>query len=215
MSLAQLYLTKTSKLIKKIYSDYTWDIKDSKSGKKTLYLTFDDGPTPEITDWVMEQLDNAGAKGTFFCIGEKVEHNPEMFLSLSENGHSIGNHTYSHLNGWDAKMDEYVKNIDQCEQLVPSNLFRPPYGKIKRSQAKIIKKRFRIIMWDVLSWDFRNSISPENCLKGVMNHAVSGSIIVFHDSLKAFQNLKYTLPRVLDHFGAREFEFQPIILPAR
>ena len=195
------YWIKTNRLIKLIFSNYVWEIP---TVEKKVYLTFDDGPTPEITAWVLNQLKEFNAKATFFCIGDNIQNYPEIFESIILNGHAIGNHTFSHWNGWKTKTSDYVENILLCNEAIRQlttvnrKLFRPPYGKIKNLQAKILlDKGYKIIMWDVLSADFDNQISPENCLKNVIKNTQPGSIIVFHDSVKSFKNLAYTLPKFL------------------
>lgn len=195
------YWIKTNRLIKLIFSNYVWDIP---SVEKKVYLTFDDGPTPEITAWVLNQLKAFNTKATFFCIGENIQKYPQVFQSILKEGHIIGNHTFNHFNGWQTNTQDYIENTILCESIIQksqvnsSMLFRPPYGKIKSLQAKILlDKGYKIIMWDVLSADFDNQISPENCLKNVIKNTKPGSIIVFHDSTKSFKNLAYTLPKFL------------------
>lgn len=217
---------KTNWLVKKIFSKYIWDLPNNEN---KIYLTFDDGPTPEITEWTLNQLKNYNAKATFFCIGDNVRKYPEVFNKVIEEGHSIGNHTFNHLNGWKTSNETYIKNVELCfnecsvlsvQCSVKSNfqlntehcqLFRPPYGKIKPTQSKNLRKQgYKIIMWDVLSEDFDTTISKEKCLKNVINNMQSGSIIVFHDSIKAFTNLEYTLPKVLEIGSKKGFVFDAI-----
>ena len=203
------YWIKTNALIKKIFSNYVWDVSNSEN---KIYLTFDDGPTREITEWVLEELKKFNAKATFFCIGNNIEKYPYIFKKVATNGHSIGNHTFNHLNGWKTSTREYLENTKLCEDSMlnlKSKLFRPPYGKIKPSQSKKLHQLgYKTIMWDVLSADFENSISKEKCLDNVIKNTKSGSIIVFHDSLKAFPNLEYTLPRALKYWAAKGFVFE-------
>jgi peptidoglycan/xylan/chitin deacetylase (PgdA/CDA1 family) len=220
----KLYWIKTNAFIKKIFSNYIWSIpnRDNK-----IYLTFDDGPTPEITEWVLEELQKHQARATFFCIGKNINNHPDIFNKIINEGHSIGNHTHNHLNGWRTPTGDYLKNIELCNselrlRTVPKNikskildqkshLFRPPYGKIKKSQSKKLRQLgYKIIMWDILSADFDQTITPEKCLENVMQHVKSGSIIVFHDSVKAYKNLKYTLPKALQILKERGFEFSTI-----
>ena len=189
------YWIKTNAFVKKIFSNYIWDVPN---GENKIYLTFDDGPTPEITEWVLEELQKYNAKATFFCIGHNIQKYPEIFPKVIEKGHSIGNHTFNHLNGWKTPINEYIENVSLCQSEILNlqsqicNLFRPPYGKIKLSQSKKLRKfGFKIIMWDVLSADYDQTISPEKCLVNVLRNVKSGSIIVFHDSVKAFPNLEY------------------------
>jgi peptidoglycan-N-acetylglucosamine deacetylase len=186
-----------------------------------IYLTFDDGPTPEITEWVLLELKKHQAKATFFCIGKNIKNHNDIFMKTIAEGHSIGNHTYNHLNGWKTATEDYLDNIDSCKSEIKNlnseicnlqpSLFRPPYGKIKKAQSKKLRKLgSKIIMWDVLSADFDQSISPEKCLENVLQNVQSGSIIVFHDSVKAFKNLEYTLPRSLEILKQRGFVFEVI-----
>lgn len=202
-----MYLAKTPKVLKRTYPKYLWDFP---SIEKSIYLTFDDGPTPEITSWVLAELRKFNAKATFFCIGKNVEQHPDLFKEVLAEGHAVGNHTYSHLNGWETKSFAYLKDVVKCSKVFQSNLFRPPYGKITRFQAKAILSNYTIVMWDVLSADFDKNCSPEKCLKNVIENAKKGSIIVFHDSLKAEKKLKYALPKVLEHFSKQGFQFKAI-----
>ena len=217
------YWIKTNALIKKIFSNYVWDVSNTEN---KIYLTFDDGPTPEITEWVLEELKKHNAKATFFCIGNNIEKYPDVFEKVINEGHSIGNHTFNHLNGWKTATEDYLENTKLCkEQILKSNpsnselakqiynlksaIFRPPYGKIKLSQSKKLRQLgYKIIMWDVLSADFDTSISKEKCLNNVIKNTKSGSIIVFHDSVKAFANLEYSLPKALKYWAAKGFIFE-------
>lgn len=202
-----MYLAKTPKVLKRTYPKYLWDFT---SIEKSIYLTFDDGPTAEITSWVLAELRKYNAKATFFCIGKNVEQHLDLFKEVLAEGHVVGNHTYSHLNGWETKSFPYLKDVVKCSKVFQSKLFRPPYGKITRFQAKAILSNYTIVMWDVLSADFDKNCSPEKCLKNVIENAKKGSIIVFHDSLKAEKNLKYALPKVLEHFSKQGFQFKTI-----
>lgn len=213
------YWVKTNRFIKKIFSNYVWDIPNTKN---KIYLTFDDGPTPEVTEWVLQELEKYNAKATFFCIGNNIEKHPDIFEKLITQGHSIGNHTFNHLNGWKTSTDKYIENSKQWSVVsgqspnnqMPNakcNLFRPPYGKIKSSQAEKLRKLgYKIIMWDVLSADFDTTISKEKCLENVLQNVSSGSIIVFHDSLKAFSHLEFTLPKALKILNEKGFVFEKI-----
>lgn len=185
----------------------TWKIP---SHEKVIYLTFDDGPIPEVTPWVIQELKKFKAKATFFCIGDNIKKNRDVYQMLLDEGHQTGNHTFNHLNGWHVSTDEYVKNTNLAAEFCKSNLFRPPYGRIKFRQSLAIRKKFKIIMWDVLSYDYDKDTSPERCLKNVIDHATAGSIIVFHDSLKAEKNLRYALPEVLTYFSQKNFRFEII-----
>lgn len=199
----KFYWIKTHRIIKLLSPKYIWDISGN---DKTVYLTFDDGPIPEVTEWVLDQLKTYNVKATFFCIGDKIEKYPMIFESITQQGHAIGNHTQNHLNGWKTGTEEYLNNIKLCEENIRKyatntpemKIFRPPYGKIKFSQSQKLRELgYKIIMWDVLSADYDQSILPEKCLKNVLQNIESGSIIIFHDSVKAFKNLEYTLPKTL------------------
>lgn len=205
---------KTHWFIKKLFSNYVWDIPNNEN---KVYLTFDDGPTPEITNWTLNILKEHNAKATFFCIGDNMRKYPEIFKKVIESGHSIGNHTYNHLNGWNTSTHDYIENTklyetEHCKLSTEHcQLFRPPYGKIKPSQSKILRKLgYKIIMWDVISYDFDPTISKEQCLENVLKNVKSGSIIVFHDSKKAFQNLEYVLPRTLEFLNEKGFVFEKL-----
>ncbi len=196
----KFYWVKTNWFIKKLFFNYFWSIP---TNDKIVYLTFDDGPTENITHWVLSNLETFHAKATFFCIGNNVQKNPILFKTILQKGHKIGNHTFSHLKGWNTSFEMYLENIFRCEQVfekekLTTNLFRPPYGKITFKQAKKLREKgCKIIMWDVLSADFDTTISPEKCLQNVIQNVCPGSIIVFHDSHKAFKNLQYVLPKTL------------------
>ncbi|MEL6925238.1 MAG: polysaccharide deacetylase family protein [Bacteroidota bacterium] len=202
-----MYFVKTPKFIQNLFPNFTWRIPTQ---SKEIYLTFDDGPIPEVTPWVLEQLAQYDAKATFFCVGENVKRNPEVFASVRAAGHAVGNHTYHHLNGWSADNIPYFHNIRHCAHLVNSPLFRPPYGKLRPKQVQFLQRHYRIIMWDVLSGDFDNRISETQCYNNVINNTRPGSIIVFHDSLKAENKLRYVLPKVLEHFSALGYRFEKL-----
>lgn len=208
------YWIKTNALIKKYFSNYLWDCPNHHN---KIYLTFDDGPTPEITTWVLELLEKENIKATFFCIGKNIESNPLLFQTILSQGHAIGNHTYNHLNGWKHTLENYIANVKECETIIHKktnhkpNLFRPPYGKIKRKQAQQLKELgYKIVMWDVLSADFDTSISPQKCLDNVISSVRSGSIIVFHDSVKASKNLYFTLPKAIYDLKQKGFVFETL-----
>ena len=180
---------------------------------KVVYLTFDDGPTPQITDWVLQQLQQYNAKATFFCIGKNVEEQPENFQRLLKSENYIGNHTQNHINGWRSSTENYLDNIEECEFAIgelpnqEQKYFRPPYGKITPRQATaVLQKGYKIVMWDVLSADFDQTITPEKCFDNVLKNVKPGSIIIFHDSEKAWQNLQYALPKVLQFLKENNFE---------
>jgi len=204
----KLYLVKTPKILEKLYSRCLWRFSTS---KKEIYLTFDDGPTPKVTQFVLEQLQKHNAKATFFCIGKNVVNHPEILQQIINDGHSIGNHTHNHLNGWKNHNKKYLENISDASKVIPSKLFRPPYGKIKFSQTKQLKKLgYTIVMWDVLSADFDTSITNKQCLQNVLDNTEKGSIVVFHDSIKAEEKLRYTLPKTLKYFGDLGYSFKAL-----
>ena len=202
-----MYLVKTPQFIQSFFPKFTWKIP---TRQKTIYLTFDDGPIPEVTPWVLKTLKQAHAKATFFCVGDNARKYPEVLQAVLRDGHAVGNHTFHHLNGWDTDNFHYFHDVQKGAQMVKTQLFRPPYGRLKRRQARILQRRYHIIMWDVLSADFDEQLSGEQCFQNVVAHAGAGSIIVFHDSLKAEAQLKYALPRVLDHFGKKGYQFKAI-----
>jgi peptidoglycan/xylan/chitin deacetylase (PgdA/CDA1 family) len=189
------------------------------SAKKNIYLTFDDGPHPEITEWVLNLLKKYNAAATFFCVGENITKHPGVFEEIIFQNHTVGNHTFNHLNGWKSPNKDYIHSVLKAEEVIhnskfinhKSYLFRPPYGKIKTSQAKfLIKEGYEIVMWDVLSADFDQNTSKEKCLQNVLKNTKPGSIIVFHDSEKAFKNLEYVLPKVLEYFSEKGFTFKAL-----
>lgn len=194
-------------LFEKIFPLYLWKVKTS---EKVIYLTFDDGPIPEVTPWVIDQLKQYNAKATFFCVGENITKYPEVFNQILQQGHSVGNHTYNHLNGWKTSKEEYLANFQKFEEIQPTTLFRPPYGRIKLSQAKTLLLSHKIVMWSVLTKDYDQGISKENCLKNAIKSAKEGSIVLFHDSLKAQTNLQYVLPKFLEHFSNLGYKFKKL-----
>jgi peptidoglycan/xylan/chitin deacetylase (PgdA/CDA1 family) len=203
------YFVKTPWFIRKLYSFYTWRIPTT---EKNLFLTFDDGPHPEATNFVLNELRDHNALATFFCIGKNVLAYPDIYKRILDGGHSVGNHTQNHLNGWKTPNDVYLKDIAEAANYIDSNLFRPPYGKISLFQARNLKaamkgRKAKVIMWDVLSADFDGGITNEECLQNVIFNSKAGSIIVLHDSEKCFEKLKYCLPRMLHHFTEKGFKF--------
>lgn len=205
------YFIKTPSIIKLIFNRWVWSFSKK---EKNIYLTFDDGPTEEITDWTLKELEKHKAKATFFCIGKNIKAHPELFKKISLQGHSIGNHTYNHLNGSKSTLEDYLLNAEETEKHLDKNepkLFRPPYGKLSLKQGKKIREKgYKIIMWDVLSADFDTTISDKKCLDNVVKNTNNGSIIVFHDSVKASKKLKYVLPKILEYYTAKGFSFKRI-----
>ncbi|ARS41147.1 polysaccharide deacetylase family protein [Sphingobacteriaceae bacterium GW460-11-11-14-LB5] len=225
-----MYLIKSPLLLKWYYPSLLWN---KSRTEKVIYLTFDDGPIPNVTDFVLKTLKVFNAKATFFCIGDNIVKHPEVFERVKNDGHAIGNHTFNHLKGWKTDNETYLQNTLKCQELTQTNLFRPPYGRIRKSQIKSLKSVVRspktvfqnqksdlglrtidsglnIVMWDVLSGDFDTKLSPEKCYQNVIKHTENGSIIVFHDSLKAFDRLSYALPKVLAYFTEKGFTFSTL-----
>jgi peptidoglycan-N-acetylglucosamine deacetylase len=188
-------------------SSLVWKIK---TNSKELFLTFDDGPVPEVTPWVLDVLDQYQVKATFFCVGDNVKKYPEIFSTLLEKGHRVGNHTFNHQKGWDTPIQEYIDNIGQCNKLVNSNLFRPPHGQITRKQVASISPDYSVIMWSVLSGDFDPALTPEKCLQIAVRNTRKGAIVVFHDSVKALPRLQYALPRYIEYFKKKEYKFRAL-----
>jgi peptidoglycan/xylan/chitin deacetylase (PgdA/CDA1 family) len=211
-----MLIHKTNFLMRALYPDFIWR-KDRQ--EKTIYLTFDDGPIPEITEFVLETLAQYKAKATFFCIGDNIRKHPDIFEKVISGGHSIGNHTYNHLRGWDTDDSVYMANVTQCDTEIGNRvkwekstrkLFRPPHGRIKRSQARVLLPDYDIIMWDVLTADYAADLSPARVLAKTLQYTGNGSIVLFHDSIKANKNMSFALPKVLEYFSERDFRFQSI-----
>jgi len=177
------------------------------SDEKIIYLTFDDGPIPEVTPLVIDILEERNIKATFFCVGDNVKKYPEIFTQVMKAGHIIGSHTFHHLNGWKTPPAEYYEDVMRCEELFRTNLFRPPYGKLSPSQYFLLRKKYKIILWSVLSGDYRSANTKKKCLSTVLTHTGSGSIVVFHDSLKAKDNMLFALPRFIDYFLSKGYRF--------
>lgn len=203
----QTYFVKTPTWIQRVLNQITWRLP---TAEKVIYLTFDDGPIPEVTPWVLEVLAAFNAKATFFCIGDNIRKYPAIYQQLLEGKHQVGNHTFNHLNGWKTNNKTYFNNINKCSKQVDSTLFRPPYGKLKPTQTRQIRQQYQIVLWDILSGDFDNTITSENCLNNVIQNATNGSIIVFHDSLKAEKHLRFVLPKVLEFYTKNGFQFRTL-----
>jgi peptidoglycan/xylan/chitin deacetylase (PgdA/CDA1 family) len=222
-----LSIVKTPKAARRLFPAALWKVR---TREKILYLTFDDGPIEEVTPIVLDELKKYEAKATFFCIGKNIEANTEIYHRIAEEGHTIGNHTQDHLNGWYTANDVYIENVEKCAatmgsvmskvpvstdgieiELEETVFFRPPYGKISPSQYNHLKKSYKVVMWDVLTFDFDLKVSKEQVLDNVLNNAAPGSIIVFHDSLKAKEKVLYALPRVLEHYHQLGYRFD--VLP--
>jgi peptidoglycan/xylan/chitin deacetylase (PgdA/CDA1 family) len=210
-----MYLVRPPYLVKRLLPKAIWKMNDL---QKKIYLTFDDGPVPIVTPYVLEVLKMYNTKATFFCVGENVQKHPEIFQAILNEKHTTGNHTFNHSNGWNTHTKQYLDNVELCNQSFQNNikqndsqpLFRPPYGRIKKSQFSQLNKQYKIIMWDVLSGDYDKNTSPEKCFKNVKDNVRNGSIIVFHDSVKAKKNLEYALPKFIEYALAEGFEFDSL-----
>lgn len=204
------YFVKTPGWLQWLYPRCIWQMP---ANTKTIYLSFDDGPHPIATPFVLDQLKMFNAKATFFCIGKNVVENPDIYQQVITDGHAVGNHTHNHLNGWKTNDNEYYKNIAIAQSYIDSTLFRPPYGKATRRQLKGLSagpNGFTSVMWTVLSGDFDTSITAEKCLQNVIKNTTDGAIVVFHDSAKALEKLQYALPKMLNYFSEQGFSFEKI-----
>jgi peptidoglycan/xylan/chitin deacetylase (PgdA/CDA1 family) len=217
-----MYFIKTPAFIQKLFPNALWRID---TAEKKLYLTFDDGPTPEVTEWVLEQLKGYNAKATFFVLGKNMQRYPEIFQQIISAEHSIGNHSFSHLNGWETKDEIYfddvekgeaqiqnsklkIQNVNHKSEIInPKSLFRPPYGRITFSQYNFLKTKYEMVMWEVISGDFDFKLNGEQCFQNVKRNVTNGSIVVFHDSHKGFERLKTCLPKVLEYYSEQGYTF--------
>ncbi len=220
-----MYFNNAGWLLSIIYPSLIWK---KKVKEKIIYLTFDDGPIPGVTEYVLEELKTFKAKVTFFCVGDNILKHPEVYKKILIEGHQIGNHTFNHLKGWNTEDSQYLENIAKCQEIMnrtkdelhltsslkftsgSSKLFRPPYGLIKRSQIKEVKNEYQIIMWDVLTGDFENKLTPPKCLQKAVKYTSNGSIVIFHDSIKAEKNLRYALPKFLEYFSTLGYRFEAL-----
>jgi peptidoglycan/xylan/chitin deacetylase (PgdA/CDA1 family) len=202
-----MYLIKTPGFVQGLFPNFTWKIP---SNEREVFLTFDDGPVPSTTPWILDLLDSFNAKATFFCVGENVARNPDLFAEIKRRGHMVGNHTYNHLAGWSTDNIDYYHNIRKCAQLVDSPLFRPPYGKMKPSQIQFLQRHYQIVMWDVLSGDFDEEMTPERCYSNVVRNVTEGSIVVMHDNIKSFDVLQEALPAILQDLQAQGYTFKAL-----
>jgi len=195
------------KIVRLAFPNFVWEMTND---EKKIYLTFDDGPSEVLTLWILETLRKHNAKATFFCVGDSVRKYPRSYNNILKENHSVGNHTFNHLNGYKTKYSDYINNFAKANKIIDSNLFRPPYGRIKKSQAKEILKSKKIIMWNVLSLDYNNSISPQECFDNIKKYTTSGSIIVFHDNKKAETNMKFALQKTLEYYSYQNYTFEKI-----
>lgn len=207
-------MDKTTKLFNCIYPKFIWQMPPV---EKVIYLTFDDGPIPEVTPFVLEILEKYNAEATFFCVGQNIEKYPDVFKQVIEKGHAVGNHTHSHIKGWRSPVETYIADFKNCDEqlrfhadLKSKKLFRPPYGRITRKQAKVVLNTHEIIMWSVLTKDYDTRLSPEQCLERAIKSTESGAIVLLHDSLKAQKNMSYVLPKYLAHFSALGYKFKAL-----
>ena len=207
---------KTPSIVKHLSRELIWNI-DTVS--KEIYITFDDGPIPDLTNYILDTLDEFAASATFFCVGDNIDKFPDIFTELLKRGHEVGNHTYNHLRGWSTGKDDYLLNIEQCQSVIsdlhpPTGkpLFRPPHGQITKAQINALKDNYHIIMWDVLTYDFAPGLPKEKDLKKIIDHTRPGSIVVFHDNYKAENKLRYLLPNYLKHFSDQGYQFKKLNL---
>jgi len=212
--MSSFYWHKTPAIFSSLFPEFIWH---KSRNEKCIYLTFDDGPVSGPTDFVLSELEEFGAKATFFCVGENIVKYPAVFHRIIDLGHSIGNHTYNHLNGRKVNHDKYLENVELCQSAIAkagyhriNKLFRPPYGMFKLGLSGQIKLNYSWIMWDVLSGDFDENLKPEKSLSNTINATKNGSIVVFHDSVKSEKKLKFVLPRFLSHFAEKEYKFLPL-----
>lgn len=189
-----------------IFKNLIWKISTK---EKYIYLTFDDSPCLETTDFILKNLEKYNAEATFFCLGKNIEIHPSLYAKILEK-HKIGNHSYSHLNGWKTKNNIYFEDIEKAQKIINSDIFRPPYGKITPFQIKVLKKKYKIVMWEVMSRDFSIKTPSEKCLENVLKHTKSGSIIVLHDSKKAKKNMQYILPKILKYYTEKGYIFKKL-----
>lgn len=199
------------KILECVLPDMTWRTGD----EGVVYLTFDDGPTPSVTPWVLDTLAHYGVKATFFCLGKNAEQHPDLFRAVIDGGHKVGNHSYSHVRGWGFPVRSYADDVEAANQILHSDLFRPPYGRIRRRQAQALRNRYRLVMGDVVSCDYSQKITPEKCLANVVDNVVPGSVVVFHDSVKAFANMRFALPRAIEFLRDAGYGFGTLSFDCR
>ena len=200
-----MFIEQPPLLYRLIFAEAIWRVK--RRGRKVVYLTFDDGPIPEVTPWVLDTLDHYGVKATFFLVGDNVARHPELFEEIKRRGHAFGNHSMHHLQGMKVTTTRYLRDITEAAKMIDSTLFRPPHGIMRTRQGKALKKHYNIIMYDVISRDYSKKLSPERVLENVKRYARNGSIIVFHDSLKAEKNMRYAMPRAIEWLKEQGYEF--------
>ena len=200
-----MLIEQTPKIFRAFFPDYLiWQIPQK---EKTVYLTFDDGPVPEVTPFVLELLEKHAIKATFFCVGDNVCKYPDLFKQMVKGGHQIGNHTFSHLQGFKCSTEQYMEDVEKADLVIQSRLFRPPHGQFRPSQLAQLKEKYEIVLWDVITRDYNCSLSGEYVANVVKKYARNGSIIVFHDSIKAEKNVRYALPRAIDFLMEEGYKF--------
>lgn len=202
-----MFVERPPLLYRMLFPETAWRIHKR---EHTVYLTFDDGPVPEVTPWVLDTLDRYGIKATFFCVGDNVKRNPELFEEVKRRGHSVGNHTMNHMQGAKVNTRAYLRNVAEAHELIQSTLFRPPHGLLRWAQSKVLRARYTIIMYDLVTRDYSKKLNGEQVLDNVKRYARNGSIIVFHDSLKAEKNMKYALPRAIEWLKEQGYKFAAI-----
>jgi len=197
------------KLYRLLFHNAIW--RKTIDGQKTVYLTFDDGPIPEITPWVLDLLHSYNIKATFFCVGDNVRKYPEVYQDILRRGHRVGNHTFNHVQGWKFRTGTFLANVQKASELIRSNLVRPPHGHMRLPQnGALMCSGYQVVMWDVVTRDYNKKLTPEHVLDNVKNYVRDGSVIVFHDSLKAERNLKYALPRAIDWLLSQRYCFETL-----
>jgi peptidoglycan/xylan/chitin deacetylase (PgdA/CDA1 family) len=202
-----MYIVKTPEMLQPLVNDLLWSIH---TFEKEVFLTFDDGPTPQVTEQTLDLLKAHNAKATFFCLGKNVEAHPDLYQRLHDDGHTVGNHTYDHPNGRKTEHFTYLRSVAKGKKHIQSSYFRPPYGQITRAQINALKKQYRIVMWDIITGDFDQKIDEEQCVRNVLNNVKRGSIIVFHDSVKAAPRMLPALKQVLEALSARGYSFSAL-----
>lgn len=195
------------RILRSFYPSLVWEMPRD---EKKIFLTFDDGPHPIITPKIIDLLRRYDAKATFFCVGRNVEANKDIFNMILKEGHSVGNHTYNHDRGWRTATKDYIESVERANEHINSNLFRPPHGRIKYSQIRALQQKYKIITWTVISYDWDKSITSDDCFNNIIRNADSGSIIVFHDSEKAINNMLPALEKVLEYYKSKGFTFERI-----
>ena len=198
------YAVKTPKFLTYLFSSLVWKIPND---KKTVYLTFDDGPTEKVTRKILEVLKNENVKASFFCVGKNVEKYPDLFTCIKEEGHAIGNHTNTHLNGWKTNKKQYLEDVEEADKLIKSNLFRPPYGKLNWRSKRDLQRKYKIVMWDIAGGDFDPYLSIKDVVKNIIKNVNTGSIVVLHDNQKFMSKTVEALPIIIKELKAKKYRF--------